>query len=360
MKASKGDHVVAPLADEAEVAAILAELGWRAVDPGDRVAARFARLWLGLHLRRARCCSSRPRSSSLFVPLAGVAGRGRDRRRSIATRWLAGGATRYALDGDRLLVRSGWWRRRLVILPLANIQSVDLTENFISRRFGIASICDRRRRRPRLFGPRHSGAAARNRARAARRIAIALRHESPFNVEQSINGQPWRWRRQGGDELGSTISIDQLLLARGVERADLARHRTPTHARFPARPVGVPRHGQGRRAPRRRGRARARSIAIFGDYDVDGATSAALLILLLRRLGADPIAYIPDRLMEGYGPSGSGAGRIEGRRARSWSSPSIAARRRSTRSTQASGGRARRDRLRPSPMRRRRCPAPMR
>src|SRR6476661_4867396 len=46
------------------------------------------------------------------------------------------------------------------------------------------------------------------------------------------------------------------------------------------------------------------TIAIFGDYDVDGATSAALLVLLLRRLGADPIVYIPDRLMEGYGPSG--------------------------------------------------------
>ena len=46
------------------------------------------------------------------------------------------------------------------------------------------------------------------------------------------------------------------------------------------------------------------TIAIFGDYDVDGATSAALLTLLLRRVGADPIVYIPDRLMEGYGPSG--------------------------------------------------------
>jgi single-stranded-DNA-specific exonuclease len=46
------------------------------------------------------------------------------------------------------------------------------------------------------------------------------------------------------------------------------------------------------------------SITIFGDYDVDGATSAALLVLLLRRLGADPDTYIPDRLMEGYGPSG--------------------------------------------------------
>ena len=47
------------------------------------------------------------------------------------------------------------------------------------------------------------------------------------------------------------------------------------------------------------------TIAIFGDYDVDGATSAALLTLLLRQLGAEPIVYIPDRLMEGYGPSGA-------------------------------------------------------
>ena len=46
------------------------------------------------------------------------------------------------------------------------------------------------------------------------------------------------------------------------------------------------------------------TVAIFGDYDVDGATSAALLVLLLRRLGAEPMVYIPDRLMEGYGPSG--------------------------------------------------------
>ena len=47
------------------------------------------------------------------------------------------------------------------------------------------------------------------------------------------------------------------------------------------------------------------TIAIFGDYDVDGATSAALLTLLLRRLGSEPMVYIPDRLMEGYGPSGA-------------------------------------------------------
>jgi single-stranded-DNA-specific exonuclease len=46
------------------------------------------------------------------------------------------------------------------------------------------------------------------------------------------------------------------------------------------------------------------SVTIFGDYDVDGATSAALLIRLLRDLGLDAGVYIPDRLMEGYGPSG--------------------------------------------------------
>lgn len=45
------------------------------------------------------------------------------------------------------------------------------------------------------------------------------------------------------------------------------------------------------------------SIAIFGDYDVDGATSSALLARYLRALGANVVIYIPDRLSEGYGPN---------------------------------------------------------
>ena len=45
-------------------------------------------------------------------------------------------------------------------------------------------------------------------------------------------------------------------------------------------------------------------VTIFGDYDVDGATSAALLIRLLGALGLEAGYYIPDRLLEGYGPSG--------------------------------------------------------
>jgi single-stranded-DNA-specific exonuclease len=123
------------------------------------------------------------------------------------------------------------------------------------------------------------------------------------DVERSLLGQPWRWRRNGGDDLGRDL-VDQLLLARGVEEADLARHRSPTIRDFLPDPSSF----------RDMDKAAARladaiesgeTVAIFGDYDVDGATSAALLTILLRRLGVEPLIYIPDRLMEGYGPSGA-------------------------------------------------------
>ena len=45
------------------------------------------------------------------------------------------------------------------------------------------------------------------------------------------------------------------------------------------------------------------AVAIFGDYDVDGATSAALLARFLRHNGLDPAIHIPDRITEGYGPN---------------------------------------------------------
>jgi len=47
-------------------------------------------------------------------------------------------------------------------------------------------------------------------------------------------------------------------------------------------------------------------IVIFGDYDVDGITSTALLYYVLNRFGADVIWYLPDRLLEGYGLSEKG------------------------------------------------------
>jgi single-stranded-DNA-specific exonuclease len=124
-----------------------------------------------------------------------------------------------------------------------------------------------------------------------------------LGVEQSVLGQPWRWRREVEPGLGMDALVDELLLARGVAREDLARHREPRIRDFLPDPSCFRDMDKG---AKRLADAvqRAETIAIFGDYDVDGATSAALLTLLLRRLGAEPIVYIPDRLMEGYGPSG--------------------------------------------------------
>ena len=124
-----------------------------------------------------------------------------------------------------------------------------------------------------------------------------------LNIDASVTGQPWRWRRAPDDSLGMDALIDELLLARGVEREDLPRHRDPRIRDFLPDPSCFQDMDKGAKRLADAVQAGER-IAIFGDYDVDGATSAALLVLLLRRLGAEPMVYIPDRLMEGYGPSG--------------------------------------------------------
>ena len=125
-----------------------------------------------------------------------------------------------------------------------------------------------------------------------------------LNIERSATGQPWRWRRSSEPGLEMDQLVDELLLARGVPREDLARHRDPRIRDFLPDPSCFEDMDKG---AKRLADAiqNGETIAIFGDYDVDGATSAALLVLLLRRLGAEPIVYIPDRLMEGYGPSGA-------------------------------------------------------
>ena len=51
-------------------------------------------------------------------------------------------------------------------------------------------------------------------------------------------------------------------------------------------------------------------IAIWGDYDADGMTAIVVWVLALRRLGADPIRYVPSRLAEGYGLSAPGLRRL--------------------------------------------------
>jgi len=97
--------------------------------------------------------------------------------------------------------------------------------------------------------------------------------------------------------------VTQLLLARGVEREELARHRSPSLRQFLPDPSCFA--DMDRAAERIAEAIVARErVTVFGDYDVDGATSAALLIRLFRMLGHDAAAYIPDRLLEGYGPTG--------------------------------------------------------
>jgi single-stranded-DNA-specific exonuclease len=132
-------------------------------------------------------------------------------------------------------------------------------------------------------------------------------------VQRSILGQPWRWRGtagRGADEaFRADDLVDQLLMARGVVRHELGRHRDPTIRGFMPDPSLF--QDMDKAAERLADAIEAREpVTIFGDYDVDGATSAALMIRLLRGLGCDSAAYIPDRLMEGYGPSGEALVRI--------------------------------------------------
>jgi single-stranded-DNA-specific exonuclease len=123
-------------------------------------------------------------------------------------------------------------------------------------------------------------------------------------VDRSACGQPWRWRAAVEPDAAMDSLVDELLLARGIARDDLARHRDPRIREFLPDPSAFKDMDKG--AKRLADAIQAgETIAIFGDYDVDGATSAALLTLLLRRLGIEPMVYIPDRLMEGYGPSGA-------------------------------------------------------
>src|SRR3954463_828736 len=132
-------------------------------------------------------------------------------------------------------------------------------------------------------------------------------------ASRSILGQPWRWRAGGADTSDAGYQpddlVDQLLMARGVGRDDLARHRAPTLRAFMPAPSVF--QDMDKAAARIADAIEAReAVTIFGDYDVDGATSAALLIRPLRQLGLAAQAYIPDRLMEGYGPSGEALVRI--------------------------------------------------
>ena len=107
---------------------------------------------------------------------------------------------------------------------------------------------------------------------------------------------------------GDVMSLErdilaQLLMTRGVANDDIERHATPTMRDFLPDPAQFQ---DMENAAERIAQAvlTNETVTVYGDYDVDGATSAALLVELLRALGNDAQYYIPDRLLEGYGPSG--------------------------------------------------------
>ncbi|WP_374388939.1 single-stranded-DNA-specific exonuclease RecJ [Sandaracinobacter sp.] len=128
-----------------------------------------------------------------------------------------------------------------------------------------------------------------------------------FNVSRSATGRAWQWRARPlplgeADRLGVDELAAQLLMSRGCAPADIARTLKPTLRDWlpdPAifRDMDVV---AGRLADAVQ---RGEKIVLFADYDVDGATSAAFLWRHLRALGADVTPYIPDRILEGYGPS---------------------------------------------------------
>ena len=129
----------------------------------------------------------------------------------------------------------------------------------------------------------------------------------PLSIDNSITGQSWRWRGTSSDGSGGAIEavdlVTQLLLSRGCPHDMLDAYRTPSIRAFMPDPSIF--NDMNPSAARIADAVQSgEKVTIFGDYDVDGATSAALLIRLLRDLGLEADAYIPDRLMEGYGPSG--------------------------------------------------------
>lgn len=129
-----------------------------------------------------------------------------------------------------------------------------------------------------------------------------------FGVAQSITGQAWHWRNGHSLALGEAarLGMDDLVAglfrARGADAADIERLRAPTMRDWLPDPALFT---DMEKAALRLADAvvAGEAITIFGDYDVDGATSAAVLVRFLRACGAVVGTYIPDRLLEGYGPS---------------------------------------------------------
>ena len=139
-----------------------------------------------------------------------------------------------------------------------------------------------------------------------------LTRESYFlDVQSSALGRPWRSRLNADGELralaiaqvgGQDELIARVLAGRGVAPEAVQRHLDPSLRDLMPDPFCL-RDMEAATERLRQAVARGERVAIFGDYDVDGACSAALLSEYLNACGCETIVHIPDRVTEGYGPS---------------------------------------------------------
>jgi len=133
-----------------------------------------------------------------------------------------------------------------------------------------------------------------------------------LDVQSSALGRPWRPRLDAAGELsalaiaqigGQDELIARVLAGRGVKLEAVERYLDPSLRDLMPDPFCL---SDMEAATERLKRAveGGERIAIFGDYDVDGACSAALISEYLAACGCETIVHIPDRVTEGYGPNG--------------------------------------------------------
>ena len=132
-----------------------------------------------------------------------------------------------------------------------------------------------------------------------------------LNVSDSVTGRRWR-DRLDPRSAQTALAIAQrhqvpdllarVLAGRGVGIDDVPGYLDPTLRALLPDPDTLTDMGA---AVERLARAvqAGESVAVFGDYDVDGAAATALLVEVLRAGGLDPLFHIPDRIFEGYGPN---------------------------------------------------------
>ncbi|MCY0095156.1 single-stranded-DNA-specific exonuclease RecJ [Hoeflea ulvae] len=139
-----------------------------------------------------------------------------------------------------------------------------------------------------------------------------------LGVEESLTGQKWIARLDmTGENKAITIAqttglpevIARVLAGRDVAMGDAVAFLDPTIKSLMPDPSRLTDCDT---AADRIARAIARGerVAIFGDYDVDGATSSALMQRFLRHFGLVSEIYIPDRIFEGYGPNPTAIGEL--------------------------------------------------